>query len=112
MGEEQSIHKEAYPGQTFYVEAVAVGQYNGTTPGVVLARAVTSNTTNILREVHLAQERKRSCTRLEYSISSISEYEVIQLVPAGVSRHFFFADINVTLLACPPGFVLQNATSA
>ena len=95
----------------FYVEAVAVGQYNGTTPGVVLARAVTSNTTSILREVHLAQESKRSCTRLQYSISSISEYEVIQLVPAGVSRHIFFADINVTLLACPPGFVLQKATS-
>ena len=47
FGEEQSIHKEAYPGQMFYVEAVAVGQYNGTTPGVVLARAVTSNTTTI-----------------------------------------------------------------
>ena len=89
---------------------MAVGQYNGTTPGVVLARAVTSNTTNILKEVHLAQESKRSCTRLQYSISSISEYEVIQLVPAGVSRHFFFADINVTLLECPPGFALQNAT--
>ena len=111
FGEEQSIHEEAYPGQVLYVEAVAVGQYNGTTPGVVLARAVTSNTTSILREVHLAQESKRSCTRLQYSISSISEYEVIQLVPAGVSRHFFFADINVTLLACPPGFALQNATS-
>ena len=33
---EQSIHTEAYPGKLFYVEAVAVGQYNGTTPGVVL----------------------------------------------------------------------------
>ena len=108
---EQSIQKEAYPGQMFYVEAVAVGQHNGTTPGVVLARAVTSNTTRILRQVHLAQESKRSCTRLQYSISSISEYEVIQLFPAGVSRHFFFADINVTLLECPPGFALQNATS-
>ena len=85
---EQSIQKEAYPGQIFYVEAVAVGQYNGTTPGVVLARAITSNTTSILKEVHLAQESKRSCTRLQYSISSISEYEVIWLVPAGVSRHF------------------------
>ena len=108
---EQSIQKEAYPGQIFYVEAVAVGQYNGTTPGVVLARAVTSNMTSILKEVHLAQESKRSCTRLQYSISSISEYEVIWLVPAGVSRHFFFANINVTLLACPPGFALQNSTS-
>ena len=36
---------------------------------------------------------------------------VIQLVPAGVSRNFFFADIRVTLLACPLGFALQNATS-
>ena len=108
---EQSIYTEAYPGQMFYVEAVAVGQYNGTTPGVVLARAITSNTASVLKEVHLAQESKRSCTRLEYSISSISEFEVIQLVPAGVSRHLFYADINVTLLECPLGFTLQNATS-
>ena len=108
---EQSIQIEDYPGQLFYVEAVAIGQYNGTTPGVVLARDVTSNTTSILKEVHLAQESKSSCTRLEYSISSISEFEVIQLVPAGVSIHLFYADINVTLLKCPLGFALENATS-
>ena len=108
---EQSIQKEAYPGQVFYVDAVAVGQYNGTTPDVVLARAVTGNTTTILREIYLAQQSTRSCTRLQYSISSISEYEVIQLVPAGESIDFFFANINVTLLKCPPGFALYNATS-
>ena len=108
---EQSIHTEAYPGQMFYVEAVAVGQYNGTTPGVVLARAVTSNTTSILKEVHLAQESKRLCTKLQYTVFSSQACEVIQLVPAGVSRNFFFADIRVTLLACPLGFALQNATS-
>ena len=108
---EQSIQKEAYPGQIFYIDAVAVGQYNGTTPGVVLARAVTGNTTSVLREIHLTQQSKRSCTRLQYSISSISEYEVIQLVPAGVSTDFIFANINVTLLKCPPGFTLYNATN-
>ena len=95
----------------FYVDVVAVGQYNGTTPGVVLARAVTSNTTSILREVHLAQESKRSCTRLQYIILSISQYEAIQLFPSGISRPSIFANINVTLLACPSGFTLQNGTS-
>ena len=84
---EQSIQKEAYAGQIFLCQAVAVCQYNGTTPDVVLA--VTGNTTSILREIHLAQQSKRSCTRLQYSISSINEYEVIQLVPAGGSTHFF-----------------------
>ena len=108
---EQSIHTEAYPGQMFYVEAVAVGQYNGTTPGVVLARAVASNTTSILREVHLAQESKRSCTRLEYIVFSSQACEVFQLVASGVFRNFFFANVKVTLLACPPGFTLQNTTN-
>ena len=107
---EQSIQKEAYPGQMFNVDAVAVGQYNGTTPGVVLARAVTGNATSVLREIHLAQQSTRSCTRLQYSITSINEYEVIQLFPAGVSTRFF-ANINVTLLKCPPGFTLHNATN-
>ena len=59
----------------------------------------------------MAQESKRLCTRLDYSISSISEFEVIQLVPAGVSRHLFYADIIVTLLECPLSFALENATS-
>ena len=58
----------------------------------------------------MAQQSKRSCTRLQYSISSINEYEVIQLFPAGVSTRFF-ANINVTLLKCPPGFALYNATN-
>ena len=110
FGLEQSIQKEAYPGQMFNVEAVAVGQYNGTTPDVVLARAVTGNTTSILKEIYLAQQSTRSCTRLQYSITSINEYEVIQLIPVGVSTRFF-ANINVTLLKCPPGFTLYNATS-
>ena len=87
FGLEQSIQKEAYPGQMFNVQAVAVGLYNGTTPDVVLARVVTSNTTSVLREICLAQQSKRSCTRLQYSITSINEYEVIQLVPAGVYPH-------------------------
>ena len=82
---EQSIQKEAYLGQMFNVEAMAVDLYNGTTSDVVLARAVTGNTTSILREIHLAQQSKRSCTRLKYSIR---EYEMIQLVPAGESTPF------------------------
>ena len=62
----QTVHKTAYPGQTINVESVAVGQYNGTVPSVIIARTITSNTSSVLREVQLAQQSKRSCTRLQY----------------------------------------------
>ena len=104
----QSIQKEAYPGQVFVVEAVAVGQYNGTTPSVVIARAVTNVSSDVLDDVQLAQETKRSCTQLQYTISSARDYEVILLAPAG--GHLYLATINTTLLDCPPGFALQYAS--
>ena len=110
----QTVHKTAYPGQTIDVESVAVGQYNGTVPSVIIARTITSNTSSVLREVQLAQESKRSCTRLQYTISSVNEYEVIQLYPTGRPRQYLtslLTLINVTLLQCPPGFAFQNASN-
>ena len=110
----QAVHKTAYPGQTIDVESVAVGQYNGTVPSVIIARTITSNTSMVLREVQLAQQSKRSCTRLQYTISSVNEYEVIQLYPTGAPRKYLtslLTLINVTLLQCPPGFAFQNASN-
>ena len=109
----QTLLKQVYPGQLFEVEAVAIGQYNGTTPAVVSAIVDTGNTTKVLETVQVAQETHKKCTNLQYRILSSKSYEVIHLQPAGVSRKFFdyYANIimNITLLDCAPGFELQRS---
>ena len=110
----QILPKEVFPGQLFEVEAIPIGQYNGTTPGVIVARTI-SNTTAQFEEVQRVQQGHVNCTSLQYSISSERENESIwiQLTPQGVSREFydFYSStfINVTLKSCPPGFQLQHA---
>ena len=110
----QILPKEAFPGQLFEVEAIPIGQYNGTTPGVIVARVI-GNTTAQFEEVQRVQQGHVNCTSLQYSISTEKENETIwiQLTPQGVSREFYdfytTTFINVTLKPCPPGFQLQHA---
>ena len=110
----QILPKQAFPGQLFEVEAVPIGQYNGTTLGVIVAR-ITSNTTAQFEKIQRVQQGHVNCTSLQYSISSEKDNEnlLIQLTPQGVSREFYdfytTTFINVTLNPCPPSFQLQQA---
>ena len=106
----QIIQREAFPGQMFEVEAVAVGQQNGTTPGIIVS-TITSNTTAQFEEVQKVQEGHVMCTQLQYSISPQREDDnlMIQLTPQGVSRDFYTTTfINFTLNTCPPDFELHH----
>ena len=106
----QTLRKQVYPGQLFEVEAVAVGQYNGTTPAVVSAIVDTGNTTEVLETVQIAQETHTTCTNLQYRILSSKSYEVIHLKPAGLRQDYQTNILmNITLLDCPPGFELQQS---
>ena len=103
---------EIYPGQLFEVEAVAVEQYNGTTPAVAHATVIDGNTADVLEAVQVAQETHTTCTKLQYRILSNKSYEIIQLRPAGVPQEFFDHStdtiINITLLECPPFFEVKQ----
>ena len=110
----QIFPKEAFPGQLFEVSAVPLGQYNGTTNGVIVAR-ITTNTTAEFEEVQRVQRGHITCTPLQYSIVSDRDNEniMIQLTPQGVSREFYHnyttTFINVTMKPCPPGFQLWHS---
>ena len=110
----QILPKEAFPGQLFEVSAVPLGQYNGTTNGVIIAR-ITTNTTAEFEEVQRVQRGHITCTPLQYSIVSDRDNEniMIQLTPQGVSREFYHnyttTFINVTMKPCPPGFQLWHS---
>ena len=110
----QIIPKEAFPGQLFEVNAVPLGQYNGTTNGVIVAR-ITTNTTAEFEEVQRVQRGHITCTPLQYSIVSDRDNEniMMQLTPQGVSREFYHnyttTFINVTMKPCPPGFQLWHS---
>ena len=93
----------AYPGQTFSLSAIAVGQYLLTpdpsgTPSAVYASLLRNNETTKqgrLPRVYLTQESGRECRNFTYSIQSRNKYETIVLT---VERGNQLAPYNSKLL--------------
>ena len=140
-------NRTCYPGETFMVSAVVVGQGFGTTDGSVYARFQRLNTSplatfNELQQSQLANHK--ICAKLIYTVLSANEKEVITLTTSSfgargyskrktvdryirtynslkyLNRSFlilpdemkellsFPISINITLLPCPPGFMLSD----
>lgn len=98
------IEKHVYPGQTFQLSLVVVGQRNGTTPGKVVAR-VCANCS--LGERDRIQEIvSRACANLSYTISTCEPSTVLSL---GISDKSVLPMVNVTLRKCPKGFQLYSS---
>ena len=99
-----------YPGETFQLSVVALGQRNGTVPSRVISIIdQTFHSGHLLDSQHL-QQINNTCTKLNYTVLSLSQYVVIGLNPEG-SPCSVFADTNsdvyVTVYLhqnCPPGF--------
>ena len=121
-----SYDTTAYPGQTFHIPAVAVGQMFGTVPSTVLAtfRGARDNRDSILGGLEQTQQVQTTCTDLHFTISSKNVVEMIQLITversdvpqeyasvfAGSKELFSDLLLNVTLLPCPLGFAFQNGS--
>ncbi len=114
--------KDLYPGEVFAVEAVLVGQMNGTVPGVVQTwvKEINQTTINLNGKV---QNISHECTLLNYTIgtnSSKANSFHIQLA-IGVQhtgdqsgyerlRVFHNKHVRVNLKECPIGFVLDSSS--
>ena len=107
-----------YPGETFHISVVAVGQRDGAVPSTVRGRAINyidSYPANILDHQYL-QQTKNTCTKLNYTVFSLFPSVDIELYPEGspCSRfngyiHGISVHLNYT---CPPGFsILKSAKS-
>ena len=108
------LTKHLYPGDTFAVSAVAVGQLNGTVPGVVHADFVNSRQSSLSSFQEL-QRTERVCTTLKYTIYSNAQLASLRLRAENTSRmsgstlNMREPHISIQFLPCPPGFALGNS---
>ena len=110
---------ESFPGQTFNVSVVAVGQRDGVVPSTLYAIFKDTNTPHSysLGELQGSQRSGTGCTNLTFNVYS-STIDVIQLFltvenPATPKQPFkstLFSPslLSVTLSSCPLGFNLSG----
>ena len=99
----------AYPGETFSVSLVAVGQRNGIVPSLIQS-TINGNEAS-LGDLQYAQSTKNACTPLHYTVSSISHSVTLTLLADGPCLDLGdFLQVNVDLKSCPVGFQLSEAS--
>ena len=111
----------AYPGETFHVSAVGVGQMYGTVPSTIHARFRQTNT-SILSELDNLQRVSQFCSNLSYVVrSSNTAEDIILTVESNINQDIFkgiydvhpkkqFDDVivHVELRPCPLGFIMER----
>ena len=103
-----------FPGQIYEVYAIAVGQRNGTSPGVVFGGFLRDRTRGVepaaLQPSETAQQVGQNCTKLSYTILSTQLNTELQLLLALENSNVQSNPTVVTirLLPCPPGFILSS----
>ena len=66
------IRRTVYPGEIFETSVVAVGQRHGTVPGRVVSIIVQALSTGHLPDSQHLQQAKTTCTKLNYTVLSLS----------------------------------------
>ena len=104
-----------YPGDTFQVSVVAVGQRDGTVPGTVRSSIDSTQYpgTNLQGTQYL-QQASSMCTKLNYTVLSPSRVEfVIRLEaegsPCSDDYILYTRELVVVTDLCPPGFSISES---
>ena len=129
----------AYPGQTVWINAVAVGQGFGTSPATIHSVFLDSGTefVPVLGELQASQVTDKHCKNLSYTVSSPNEMEAMLLTVKQYKPRVLLSDYRVStkslikykqsglrnselikipvfvtlqLQPCPLGFQLHNKT--
>ena len=103
-----------YPGETFQVSVVAVGQRDGTVPGTVRSAIDSAQYPGSkLQDYQYIQHANSICTELNYTVFSLLQSVYIQLDPecnpcslVGGCTLGITVDIYQT---CPPGFSISES---
>ena len=98
-----------YPGETFSVPVVAVGQSNGIVPALINTDVQPTGVT--IDDPQHIQEADKTCTTIHYTIFSTSNDSEVFLTlfaegPCGVQGDTL--QIEVSLSPCPEGFALSK----
>ena len=107
-----------YPGETFQVSVVAVGQRNGTVPTTVRSHIYWQRSTSDLLYSQYVQKVKRTCTKLNYTVFSLSPSVTVQLradnslyvqsYQCFTYEHNLFIRVSLNQ-TCPPGFNISES---
>ena len=123
----------AYPGETFQIPAVAVGQRFGTVPFTVQTSFTSADSGNTPRTKPLQEMQKvvRTCTNLTYTIMSNHQNEKMILkvrifdipnierlkrvsgyhgIEESVALQFQDLHVSIQMRSCPVGFVQYNSS--
>ena len=106
-------YRSVYPGETFQVSAVAVGQRHGRVPSTVRS-SIEQQKSELLGYQYL-QSTKNTCTKLNYTVFSLCHSVNIRLYPEGSPcsklgnkyQTTIYVNLNQT---CPPGFSISEST--
>ena len=97
----------AYPGETFQVSVVTVGQRNGIVPAAIRSNVDKGR----LASSQYIQQTTKMCTTLNYTVFSQEDVS-LELYPEGPCSTFsakLFLKLSVSQ-SCPPGFSLENSS--
>ena len=112
---EHKHYYDVYPGETFQVCAVAFGQRHGRVPSTV--RSTIDQQKSELFGYQYLQSTKNTCTKLNYTVFSLSRYVHIRLYPEGSPCSKFGNKYQTTIYVnlkqtCPPGFCISESTKS
>ena len=109
-----SIKRETYPGATFLISAVGVGQRNGTVPAVVRAELGMTSQAKI-DNFQKVQEIAQHCSILHYTIYPHATLEEVHLELYAEGLCPRLGDplkAFVKLLKCPAGFAMSESKNS
>ena len=104
------VSRTVYPGETFHVSVVAVGQRNGTVSSKVISNIQEGVSPGHLSDSQYLQKTKITCTQLNYTVFSLSQFVSMRLYAAhspcsSLIGYKYRPIISVKLnQTCPPGF--------
>ena len=107
-----SVERETYPGATFLISVVGVGQRNGTVPAVIRAEFGMKSQAKI-DDLQKTQESEQHCNILRYTIYSRAALEEVHLYAEGPCPRL--GDpliVIVKLRECPAGFAISESKNA
>ena len=106
-----------YPGETFQVSVVAVGQRHGTVPTTVRSNIHMQTSTSDLLYSQYVQKVNRNCTKLNFTVFSLSPSMTVELLADNslyvqsfqCFPYEYMLVITVSLnQTCPPGFNISE----
>ena len=108
--------RTVYPGETFQVSVVAVGQRNGTVSSEVISNIDQSVNPGHLSDSQYLQKTNSTCTKLNYTVFSLSQFVEMDLYAAHnpcPSNSGYILLLLVKLnQTCPPGFNILKSTQS